>query len=48
MLEILSPSNNSGQDKYNRMSVLPVFSKKSKGIIFNKVNFNNLRKKRTV
>lgn len=48
MLEILSPSNNSGQDKYNWMSVLPVFSKKLKGIIFNKVIFNNLRKKRTV
>ena len=46
MLEIFSPGNNSGRDKYNQMSVLPVFSKESKGIIFNKVIFNNLRKKK--
>ena len=45
MLEIFSPGNNSDRDKYNQMSVLPVFSKESKGIIFNKVIFNNLRKK---
>ena len=43
MFRILSPGDNSDWDKYNQMSILSVFSKVSKWMIFIRVIFNNLK-----
>ena len=43
MFGILSPGDNLEWDQYNQMPALSVFSKVSKGIIFNRVFFSNFK-----